>query len=33
MKRMVTILAVSMAVASFTGPALAAGHGEVSETI
>ncbi|MGK7379607.1 glycerophosphodiester phosphodiesterase [Planococcus sp. 1R117A] len=33
MKRMVTILAVSMAAASFTGPALAAEHGEVSKVI
>ncbi|MDN7246108.1 glycerophosphodiester phosphodiesterase [Planococcus shenhongbingii] len=33
MKRFVTILAVSMAAASFTGPALAAEHGEVSKVI
>ncbi|MDN7243009.1 glycerophosphodiester phosphodiesterase [Planococcus sp. N028] len=33
MKRMSTILAVSIAMASFTGPALAAEHGEVSKVI
>lgn len=33
MKRMVTILAVSLAAASFSGPALAAEHGEVSKMI
>ncbi|MFD1863218.1 glycerophosphodiester phosphodiesterase [Planococcus chinensis] len=33
MKRMVTILAVSLAAASFSGPVLAAEHGEVSNMI
>ncbi|WKA51590.1 glycerophosphodiester phosphodiesterase family protein [Planococcus liqunii] len=33
MKRMVTILAVSLAAASFSGPVLAAEHGEVSKVI
>ncbi|WKA55367.1 glycerophosphodiester phosphodiesterase [Planococcus shixiaomingii] len=33
MKRMSTILAVSIAMTSFTGPALAAEHGEVSKVI
>ncbi|WKA59119.1 glycerophosphodiester phosphodiesterase [Planococcus shenhongbingii] len=33
MKRMITILAVSMAAASFTGPTFAAGHGEVGQVI
>ena len=33
MKRMITILAVSIAMTSFTGPALATEHGEVGKVI